>query len=950
MRHFLSHHRLVGLALLCTLHAEVARAQTTQIDSLEALLAGEVADTTRCLVHQQLAWSYGSVDTAQAFWHVTEALHWARVLERPNYAGRAYYALSAILHFQGQHRRALLALDSAKEAAAATWTDLQKLRLYNLYGILYDNLQQWDSALVYYHQAVNLVGADHPDAADPYANLGAIHMNLGQLDEAQRYYGKALRMYEEVDYWDGMANVYLNWGDILKADSALDYYQRAIDLYSQAENEYGTSAVHFSIGEFFYERGQYDSAQVHTQICLDYHQGAGLSYYRVLSLMQFGKIFVAQGHGERALEYLNPLVGEPLDDPYLEENRKETLAQALALVGRYEEAFPLLHSYTQWADSLHKAEVFERVARSDARFQNEQQARIITQQELDLARQTETRNRLIIASLAALLILLGVFLVVQRRMQNHRRQTELALTREQVERQQLEEFDRQRSQFFANISHEFRTPLTLIKGPLQDTQQAGQNGVKHLPMILRNVQRLEQLIGQLLDLSRLESGHLALQARRGSLLSFLRPLFSAYTSYAEHRGMHYQWQVPTTPVAAVFDADKLDKVLNNLISNAFKFTPEEGSVRIQAELLPTDQLRVQVGDTGIGISESELPHIFDRFYQVDPSDRRETQGSGIGLALTQELVKLMGGTLSVDSQPNEGSVFVVEVPLQQVAEEELGEGADKEPQPSEVISGWAPPVEESPVTKGKPKVLVVEDHADMRGYLKDLLTPEYQLLEAVDGEEGLALTEQNVPDLIISDVMMPRMDGMEFVRRLRKNAITSHIPVLMLTAKTTDKLVGLEEGVDVFLTKPFEAQELKVHVENLLGRYQRVHAYVKDQGWWAPEQMEVWSSMDQRFMAAFTEAMQQGYSDETFGVPALSDGLALSRSQLHRKLKALTGQSPSELLRQFRLQKAHALLIAKAATPSEVAYRVGFSNLPYFSRCFKDQYGLPPSQVGGHQG
>ncbi|MDO7887655.1 hybrid sensor histidine kinase/response regulator transcription factor [Hymenobacter cheonanensis] len=467
-------------------------------------------------------------------------------------------------------------------------------------------------------------------------------------------------------------------------------------------------------------------------------------------------------------------------------------------------------------------------------------------------------------------------------------------------------------------------------------------------LVQRNAQRLLHLINQLLDLSRLEAGRQPLHLAPGEVVAFVRGLAGSFESLAQQRSIGYSFAADCPTLFVLFDADQLEKVVLNLLSNAFKFTPSAGAVAVHLRWLEAESdafagLELTVRDTGCGIAPAQLPHVFDRFYQADASDTREHEGSGIGLALTKELVELHGGTIVLRSEPGRGTTAVVRLPLAPAAAPAVPAG----PHPADPAE-WLPAEGPAPALAAPaeaPLVLVIEDNADMRAYLGTLLTAEYQVLEAPNGEAGLALAREHLPDLVLSDAMMPRLDGYGVCRALKLDERTSHIPLVLLTAKSDlpSRLQGLDIGADAYLTKPFRREELLAQLRNLvLGRQQLQAAYRRSL---AEPALPHPPTMEEAFLARVRQAVEAALDDETLGVEALGRELALSRTQLHRKLKALTGQAPGDFIRLVRLNRAHALLAGGTATVAEVAYQVGYGNPANFSTSFSRHFGYAPSET-----
>jgi signal transduction histidine kinase/ligand-binding sensor domain-containing protein/DNA-binding response OmpR family regulator len=600
----------------------------------------------------------------------------------------------------------------------------------------------------------------------------------------------------------------------------------------------------------------------------------------------------------------------------------------------------------------------------------------------------------------AYVIIIGTILYSTYRIRVHRLQLSHQLQIEHLEAEKMHEVDRMKSRFFANISHEFRTPLTLILGPIQkwksrigpDLQVGEEENAPTTPhggfqpltntgelrhdlgMAERNAHRLLRLINQLLDLSKLEAGAMKLRASRMNIVPLIKGIAYSFESSAGMRGVVLDVRVEQEEIEVYCDRDMVEKILSNLLSNAFKFTPEGGKVEVSLQVPPSpnlpvsgtrerergregDLVEITVSDTGIGIPPDQFGKVFDRFYQVDASQTREHEGSGIGLALVKELVELHHGTIQVQSEVGQGTMFTVRLPLgrshlkvDEIVEAPVSfEPAMRETEAvfAEKATEGAPEEAEPEHARGEmPIVLVVEDNADVRTYIKDYLVPVYQVAEARDGAEGIEKAEEIIPDLIISDVMMPKKDGYELSRTLKNDEKTSHIPIILLTAKAAsdNKIEGLEVGADDYLIKPFEPKELLARVRNLIDLRRKLRERFRASVPLRPGEIAV-TSMDDVFLNKVMAAVEQHIGDEHFHIEGLGAEVGMSRVQLHRKLTALTNQPPGEFIRYIRLHRAMELLQKGAGTVSEVGYSVGFSDPSNFSKCFHKQFGKRPSDI-----
>lgn len=538
------------------------------------------------------------------------------------------------------------------------------------------------------------------------------------------------------------------------------------------------------------------------------------------------------------------------------------------------------------------------------------------------------------------------------------RTSELAVINKQLKEQagKLQEMDQVKSRFFENISHEFRTPLTLIIGLIEerlkrtDTPKSKQD----YNLVLRNARQLLQLINQLLDLSKLEYGSLKLQLSYGNIVSLVKGIFMSFESLAKSMDISLQFESENESIDLYYDVKKIETILTNLLSNAIKFTGKNGKIiLIIKKSAQHDNVEISVKDSGIGIDEVRLQSIFDRFYQADSTMRREYEGSGIGLALTKELVELHHGTIRVNSVPDKGSEFTFTLPLsiEVYAEDSIIKTSQidheiPDRQSLDIVMDAEIPVKteaDKSSGKAKLKILVVEDNADVRLYIFNTLKEIYNIIEAENGIKGLQIATKEMPDLIISDVMMPKMDGFQLTDKLKKHPHTSHIPIILLTAKAAmeNKLDGLTLGADDYLVKPFNSDELKVRIKNLIVLRQKLRDKFSKNIMVQPGEITV-TSVDEKFMLQAAKAVEENIENPDFNVEDLAAGLALSRQHLHRKLKALTGQSATQFIRSIRLKRAAQLLSANFGSATEVAYKAGFNNISYFAKCFKKQFGVPP--------
>ncbi|RFS18436.1 two-component regulator propeller domain-containing protein [Emticicia sp. C21] len=550
-----------------------------------------------------------------------------------------------------------------------------------------------------------------------------------------------------------------------------------------------------------------------------------------------------------------------------------------------------------------------------------------------------------------------VYRLYKNQLKRVRLQEQLIYKDKEAER--LAELDSLKTRFFANISHEFRTPLTLLAGPLSDLKKKyPQEGIVHV--MQRNLSRLQTLINQLLDLSKLEAGKMAPKIQQADLAGFLKQLLASFDSLAESKDISFVYDKNDTRQIAYFDSDKIEKIITNLLSNAFKFTPEGGKIAIQTTYTDTS-FTIQVQDSGIGIEQERLTSIFDRFYQVEDSASlksytRNYEGTGIGLALVKELVDVLQGQINVESQISVGTTFTVSIPTDKAT---WGKYLNKEALLTEPNVGKIERSDSGYLTSNLtnnesiqhdselPILLIIEDNTDLRAYIRSHFELSYQIVEAADGQEGYEKAVELIPDLVICDLMMPRLDGFGFCKLVKSDMRTNHIPVIMLTARAAleDRLEGLELGADDYLAKPFNTDELQIRVRNLIFIRQALQQKYSQSVYQEPLSYEPKEdSLNDQFLQQLHAIIDKNLINTDFSVNILADEMNITPSQLRRKLKAITDQTIIEFIRNYRLQKAAKMLQNKYITVSEVAYQVGFESISYFAKVFQEVYGKTPSE------
>ena len=590
-----------------------------------------------------------------------------------------------------------------------------------------------------------------------------------------------------------------------------------------------------------------------------------------------------------------------------------------------------------------------------------------------------TQQVVMYGGLVILLLVAGLLLVVYKSLRaKNRLNKELSEQKKQLEEQrdkleeqrdqliqlshQLEEATHAKLVFFTNISHDFRTPLTLVADPVEHLlADHTLSGDQHrmLMLIQRNVNILLRLVNQILDFRKYENGKMEYTPVQVDVLSSFEGWNESFLAVARKKHIHFSFDnMPDTDYHTLADMEKLERIYFNLLSNAFKFTPENGKITVRLSSLTKEDtrwIRFTIANTGSMISAEHIRSIFDRFYKID----MHHAGSGIGLALVKAFVELHKGTISVESDEKQGTVFTVDLPVQTcetiLAEDSLKSSISAVPlnpaspgSPASSDLNESLVVEEEELEKGydssKPSVLVIDDNADIRSYVRGLLHTDYTVIEAADGSEGIRKAMKYVPDLIISDVMMPGIDGIECCRRLKSELQTCHIPVILLTACSLDeqRIQGYDGGTDSYISKPFSSQLLLARVRNLIDSHRRLKQFFGDGQTLAKEDV---CDMDKDFVEKFKALIEAKMGDSNLNVEDLGKDMGLSRVQLYRKIKSLTNYSPNELLRIARLKKAASLLASSDMTVAEIGYEVGFSSPSYFTKCYREQFGESPTDL-----
>ena len=817
--------------------------------------------------------------------------------------------------------------------------------LYNARGNVYREQNKYQEALRDYITATRLFEStnDLKGLTQPLSNIGNLHNLMNETDKALEYAQRSLEVAQQAGVPASVAYSYRLLGRIYrkqgKAAEALEAYAGANTIFDSLNARLEMAETFISIGNILFDQKRFSDAWTNYQGALTTVKALPDTLLMAYAYSAIGQTAMSLERWKDAQAYLDTtlvIAGLKGFGP-LRMDALQALSEMYEKLGNDKLALHYYRNFISLRDSVTTIQNRKDALALEAQYQSEKKD--------DAIRILNAENEVKSSQQQMLIVVAGFMLILAVVLYN-RYQVKTKANKK------LLELDAVKSQFFTNISHELRTPLTLIMAPLERylKDEADSDKRRQMDTMLRNAKQLHMLTEQMLDLAKLESGTMPLHLSINEAAGFVRLIAGAFETLAEQRGIDFKCIVASSVHHVCFDRDKLEKILNNLLSNAFKFTHEGGRIELRASQ-PDGDFQLEIVDTGRGISQDKIAHVFERFYQAH-SEQSHVAGAGVGLALVKELAEVHHGSVSATSVDGEGSCFVVSVPADPEYYGRRGfviEQAD-----SAAINITNAYIEDrislpSDGSEPQPLVLVAEDHPEMGAFIGDLLRPGYRVEVVSNGRLALERARQTVPDIVISDWMMPEMDGRTFCAEMRQNDATSHIPVLMLTARAdlASKLEGFVTGVDDYLTKPFNGEELVARVDNLIAQRARLRRAFSRNVVLKPSNIPV-TSRDETFLTRLMACIEQRHSDPKFGIDELANEMAMSRMQLHRKLKAITDQSPGELLRTFRLEKARGLLMS-GRTVSEVCFEVGFNNVPHFSKAFREFTGETPTAFIKHQ-
>lgn len=805
-----------------------------------------------------------------------------------------------------------------------------------------NNLGRWHSergelaqAMEYYTAASQLFNEIGSKAqyGSTLSNIGVILRMTGKNEEAKNYFIRSEALHRSIDNHSSRAfalnNLSIVSKNLKQYDKAIEYSQESLEIFERLGDRQQMSSVHYGMGNLFWMMDDLNGALAQYKLSNKIASEIGDSTYLAYSQTALGQCNLElKNYKQAEIEIKKGLsICQALSLTPLLMDNYQALSNLYVSKGDFKNAFDTQTKYIQFNDSIYTLEKRDLALEIEAKYQNEEKAKEIelleSQNSLKSLQIQNERNLMIIGSLV---LLLAIGLVYYQYRLKRKANDD------------LKKLDQLKSDFFANISHEFRTPLSLIMAPLKQRIDMGSDSANREDdeMMYRNAEQLYHLIDQLLNLSKLEEGGISLTKSTLHVEDFFKVMAASFTSLADYKEIKFLYHIQNGQHFIAADQDVVQKVCYNLLSNAFKFTPEGGRIdfNIQAK---ESWLHIEVTDNGEGISKEDQSKVFDRFFQ---SSAARTVGTGIGLALTKELINFHGGNIEVESEIGKGSTFRVKIPVE--FKENLEENVVNV-KPLNVFKD-VNNLDEMGTSKGAPVILIIEDNADVRNYVAKLLKDDFSIFQSINGEEGIQKAKEIVPDLIISDVMMPGKDGLQVCKELKGAVETDHIPIILLTARADQesKLGGLIKGADDYLLKPFDPIELKVRVSNLLKQRAKLKEKYARLLSLHPREIVI-VSQDELFLKKAMEIVDKNLDDSDFTAEKFSVEMGMSRMQLHRKLTSLTDHSATAFVRHQRLIRAKQFL-ESGENVSQVAFMVGFGTPSYFTRAFKEEFGITPSQ------
>lgn len=882
-----------------------------------------------------------------------EALEQNKKTNNKERIGVSYTNIAQVYSLQGNYINSILYFEEAFSIFEKKNDDWRIAYTAANLGEQYGRLSENASALKYFYIALDYYTKSNNQEGVSWANvlIGNVYSKTKEYQKAPEYYNKALEISERLNRRNDLKNINTSLGGYYfkqhEHETALEYYSKVLEMAEEDNDKFWLAMINNFIGQVYAEQEKTDEALEYFQKSERFSTEISNDRGKYGSLRQLAHIYFKKGNYDLAHEHINKSI-----EYHLKTNEKNPLFDDYKLlsminekVGDYESALKHYKLFKIYSDSL-KQDDASRIA---MKYEFERRE---AENEIKKNKEIQRKNTIAytVYIILGLMVLSATGMIYTFRLRNKKLKAEKQnLELKQKETELAKETEEFKSRFLSNISHEFRTPLTLINGHLEilnkDEDSKEKQRFKEMEY---SGQRLLQLINQLLDLTKIEAGKYQLYFKKGNLLNEVQTYLQAFHSSSKQRNINLHIQISETAKSKLksqnflYSSEALASIINNLISNALKFTPEGGEVECSIDFTQ-NKLHISVKDNGLGIPPKELPHIFNRFHQAQHNEKPIYEGSGIGLAIVKELAQLHGGDATVKNNTDSGCTFTV-----WISEGKTNKDSVEDSTLSISLSNNSN--EKTPMeftNENKALILVVEDQLELRKFIVNNLGEEFQFLEAENGSKGIELATNHIPDIIISDVMMPETDGYQLTKLVKENEVTSHIPVILLTAKAgqTDKIEGLTFGADDYIVKPFSISELKLRVNNRLKQQENFRKkIINDPYFLKKENTDKLNLLDQKFIKKLETVVKEEMEEE-IDVSFLADKIGLSNSQLTRKLKTLIGVTPANFIKNIKLNFALDLL-RNGYSVSETSWKIGFTDPAYFSKVFKKHFGFSPSEKG----
>ncbi|MBL6445360.1 tetratricopeptide repeat protein [Fulvivirga sp. 29W222] len=881
---------------------------------------------------------------------------------------KAYKGLGAVSFYQGDYQQALNHTYTRLKINQELKDSLAIQDCYYSLGLMYRRQGNHEKSLENLFLSLEIIkklGLKNNSASN-YNSIGLVYMYRGNHQLALKYYLKAFEICEEFGDTKVKPEVLNNIGVVYeeekKYEMALDYYLRSLQTFKKLGSKREIALSLHNIGNIYEKQGLYDKSLEYQLQSLALFEVTEVKVERTYPLLAIGRVYRKQNLLLEARRFLSDAL-QISQETGFKLNIKNA-AHQLALVEEALENYKAAYNYhvlfKQMSDSLINEDNTEAITKMQTEYEFDQERDSIQfaneKEKLVLSQKIQSQQNKQYVTIVGIIILIVLLYILYRYYLSKQKANKLLQQRnEEIDRQkrELESLDHIKSRFFANISHELRTPLTLISAPISSLTKRDlpEEAVQELNFISNNTSKLQSLVDDILQLSKLESHKIEVKSENVAIASLLTRIFSNFSSMAVYLEITYESDIDFLPDDYLrIDAPKLEKVLNNLISNALKYTLSGGCIQMKA-YKQCDLLCIQVKDTGKGIIEEDLPYIFDPYFQSKQPDAPMQGGTGIGLALAKEYADLMGGELTVKSQQGRGSTFSLTIPYEEgVATQIPNVDTDEIDMSDDGLENDLPIVRE---TGDKYRVLIVEDHPEMLQFIKSMLQEKYAVFTAFNGKHALMQLEKEPVDLIISDVMMPEMDGFTLLQTIREDEKNHSVPMIMLTALNEEdhKLKALNIGVDEYLPKPFSLDELMARVKNMLLRHEvrkQVSLEEKFERQALQERLigvEGANKGDSSFIMQVEELILAELENEEFRLDNMAEVFHIGKRQFRRRLKKVTGLSPKEYQREVAMQKARKLLEDGVYNNlSAVAFSSGIRNTTRFAQYYKNRFGKDPRE------